>query len=221
MTFYIPIGILILEKIGGLAHLEKKDKDGKIDNRNNILQCAKQLFYARGYDAVGVQEIVKEAGITKPTLYYYFKSKFGLLEALLEEKCKPLLKELQCIQIKGNDIAEALYQIAKVYFITSSQDKEFYFLMVSSFYSARENDAYKAIKPYMVQQFVILRDIFDQASWLLGNMHGRQEQFALGFLGTINLYILAYYEKEVSGNKLVDDRILYSLVHQFMHGIFS
>lgn len=201
--------------------MEKCKKNEKIDNRNKILQCAKQLFYARGYDAVGVQEIVKAAGITKPTLYYYFKSKYGLLEALLEEKCKPLMEELEHISIKENDIAEVLYQVAKVYFITSSKDKEFYFLMVSSFYSARETDAYKAIKPYMLQQFVILREIFDQASWLLGNMHGRQEQFALGFLGTINLYILAYYEKEELGDKLVDDRVLYSLVHQFMHGIFS
>ena len=29
----------------------------------------------KGYDAVGVQEIVDTAGITKPTLYYYFGSK--------------------------------------------------------------------------------------------------------------------------------------------------
>ena len=41
-----------------------------MDNRERILQCALELFYAKGYDAVGVQEIAQKAGITKPTLYY-------------------------------------------------------------------------------------------------------------------------------------------------------
>ena len=39
-----------------------------MDNRERILQCALELFYAKGYDAVGVQEIAQKAGITKPTI---------------------------------------------------------------------------------------------------------------------------------------------------------
>ena len=54
-----------------------------MDNRENILTCALELFYQRGYDAVGIQEICQAAGITKPTLYHYFGSKYGLLEVLL------------------------------------------------------------------------------------------------------------------------------------------
>ena len=46
-----------------------------MDNRAEILNAALDLFHARGYDAVGVQEIVDRAGVTKPTLYYYFGSK--------------------------------------------------------------------------------------------------------------------------------------------------
>ena len=46
-----------------------------MENREMIMRCAKTLFYAKGYDAVGVQEIVDKAGVTKPTLYYYFGSK--------------------------------------------------------------------------------------------------------------------------------------------------
>ena len=49
-----------------------------MDNREKILNCALELFHARGYDAVGVQEIAETAGVTKPTLYYYFRNKRGL-----------------------------------------------------------------------------------------------------------------------------------------------
>ena len=41
-----------------------------MDNREIILKTAKSLFYARGYDGVGVQEIAEKSGVTKPTLYY-------------------------------------------------------------------------------------------------------------------------------------------------------
>ena len=47
-----------------------------MDNRKMILETALDLFYARGYDAVGVQEVAERSGVTKPTLYYYFKSKY-------------------------------------------------------------------------------------------------------------------------------------------------
>ena len=69
-----------------------------MDNRSILLQCAKELFYAKGYDAVGVQEIVDRAGLTKPTLYYYFGSKLGLLETLLEIQFEELrrMKTLIC-----------------------------------------------------------------------------------------------------------------------------
>lgn len=45
-----------------------------MDNREKILNCALELFHARGYDAVGVQEIAEMAGVTKPTLYYYLET---------------------------------------------------------------------------------------------------------------------------------------------------
>ena len=57
-----------------------------MDNREQILETALDLFYTRGYDAVGVQEIAEKSGVTNPTLYYYFKSKYGLLEQLLDSR---------------------------------------------------------------------------------------------------------------------------------------
>ena len=39
-----------------------------MENKERILECALELFYAKGYDAVGVQEIAERSGITKPSI---------------------------------------------------------------------------------------------------------------------------------------------------------
>ncbi len=48
-----------------------------------ILSTALDLFAVRGYDATSVREICEAAGITKPTLYHFYKSKDGVLRALV------------------------------------------------------------------------------------------------------------------------------------------
>jgi AcrR family transcriptional regulator len=52
---------------------------------SKIFDTACDLFYRRGVRAVGVDEIVCEAGVTKPSLYRAFKSKDDLIAACLRE----------------------------------------------------------------------------------------------------------------------------------------
>ncbi len=50
-----------------------------------IFETARELFYREGIRAVGVDEIVTRAGVTKPSLYRSFKSKDDLVAAVLRE----------------------------------------------------------------------------------------------------------------------------------------
>jgi AcrR family transcriptional regulator len=43
-----------------------------------LLEAALELFTQRGYAATSVREVCLAANVTKPVLYYYFKSKEGL-----------------------------------------------------------------------------------------------------------------------------------------------
>ncbi|PDQ18858.1 TetR family transcriptional regulator [Mesorhizobium sanjuanii] len=50
-----------------------------------ILRVARDLFYRRGIRAIGVDEIVKRAGVTKPSLYRSFPSKDELAASYLRQ----------------------------------------------------------------------------------------------------------------------------------------
>ena len=52
--------------------------------RQRLLETATELFAEKGYAGTSVREIVDRAGVSKPVLYYYFKSKEGLFYAILE-----------------------------------------------------------------------------------------------------------------------------------------
>jgi AcrR family transcriptional regulator len=53
-----------------------------------VFEAARDLFYHRGIRAVGVDEIVCKAGVTKPSLYRAFASKDELIAACLEESAR-------------------------------------------------------------------------------------------------------------------------------------
>lgn len=69
-----------------------------------IFDTALDLFYRRGIRAVGVDEIVCGAGVTKPSLYRAFKSKDELVAACLQESAREgRAAVLAAIQAAGPD----------------------------------------------------------------------------------------------------------------------
>ena len=67
----------------------------KTDTRHHIIEIASELFYKNGYNSTGINEIIKESGIAKATLYSHFKSKEDLLLVYLDVKDAELIKHIQ------------------------------------------------------------------------------------------------------------------------------
>src|SRR5919197_632267 len=70
--------------------MEKSDTIDQISEpkpraAERILGVARKLFYLEGIRAVGVDEIVRQAGVTKPSLYRSFPSKDELAASYLRE----------------------------------------------------------------------------------------------------------------------------------------
>ena len=61
--------------------------------REKVLAAAADLFYRKGFHAVGVEEIVRLAGVAKISMYRGFASKDDLAVAYLEERSRAFLEE--------------------------------------------------------------------------------------------------------------------------------
>ena len=68
-----------------MAGRERKEAGAGGEARERLLSGATALFASKGYAATTVREIVERAGVTKPVLYYYFRSKEGIYLELMRE----------------------------------------------------------------------------------------------------------------------------------------
>ena len=65
----------------------------KISTRDKIVNSAHKLFYERGYNATSIDDILKDAGLNKGSLYHLFKGKKEVLLAVIEERIAYSLKQ--------------------------------------------------------------------------------------------------------------------------------
>ena len=84
--------------------------------RERLLETAIDMFAEKGYAGTSVREIVEQAGVSKPVLYYYFQSKEGLFLAILE-MAENLQKELlaRILESAGNVLERLLLLYRRIY----------------------------------------------------------------------------------------------------------
>ena len=101
--------------------------------REKLLKKSLELFSKYGYDNVGIQKILDEVGVKKPTLYHYFGSKQGLLKEILETHYSKLTQLLEGTMEKPDDMIYTLEKIVKAFFSFAKENRDFYKLYFSRF----------------------------------------------------------------------------------------
>ena len=76
--------------------------------RAALIAAARRLFAARGYAAVGTEEIVREAGVTRGALYHHFDGKRGLMRAVYEQVEEELSTRLAESLVPGASVIDSL-----------------------------------------------------------------------------------------------------------------
>ena len=188
-----------------------------MSKKEDILERALTLFTKEGYENVGIQKIVTDSNVTKPTLYHYFGSKKGLLNAVLDFYFSPFLDGLTEKCIYNGDVVFILESVVKHYFSLVKLKPEIYRFMLSLVFSSKESEARNTALPYMEREFRAIESLFIAAEKDHGNMKGRSYNFTKSFLGMI----ITYTTNSFFGGNEIDDQKAHEACRQFMYGIFS
>jgi AcrR family transcriptional regulator len=92
----------------GLQHRERRVERRKARTRANLLAAARHLFASRGVERTTIADIAENADIAVGSFYNYFRTKDGLLDALIEEALPEQLRLLQLRQVQVSDPAEKI-----------------------------------------------------------------------------------------------------------------
>jgi AcrR family transcriptional regulator len=83
--------------------------------RRQIMDGARKVFLAQGFDAASMGEIARAAGVSKGTLYVYFDSKEKLFEAITREACAAQAEGVFSFDPTDSDVAAVLTRIGRGY----------------------------------------------------------------------------------------------------------
>lgn len=76
--------------------------------RSQIIAGARRVFIEMGFDAASMNDITREAGVSKGTIYVYFSSKEELFEALIEEERSAIFNDLYDALEMGQGVRNTL-----------------------------------------------------------------------------------------------------------------
>jgi AcrR family transcriptional regulator len=105
--------------------------------RQRLRRAALRIFAECGYAGASVQAIVDAAKVTKPTLYYYFGSKAGLYQALIDWAHDERFHLMREAARSGGALAEQLTAIWTALFEFIHQHRELMRIAFATAFAAR------------------------------------------------------------------------------------
>jgi AcrR family transcriptional regulator len=83
--------------------------------RRQIIAGARAVFLAQGFDAASMNDIARAAGVSKGTLYVYFKHKEQLFEAIVDDECEAQAEGIFELNHGDHDVEALLTRLGFAY----------------------------------------------------------------------------------------------------------
>lgn len=109
--------------------MARRKKEPQNVHRKNIAMAAESLFREKGIENTSMNDIAKEAGYSKATLYVYFKDKEELISVLVLESMQKLYEYISKALVNGDSV-ETRYKNICWALVKYQEDYPLYFGMV-------------------------------------------------------------------------------------------
>ena len=93
-----------------------KREQTKVQNRQAILDAAREVFGELGYDTATVRDIIRRTGLAAGTFYNYYRSKEEVFAALADEGAKRFAPQLKAIRSQSPDFEVFVRKAIEAYF---------------------------------------------------------------------------------------------------------
>ncbi|WFU47109.1 TetR/AcrR family transcriptional regulator [Sinorhizobium terangae] len=132
--------------------------------REQILEGAKRVFMRSNFDAASMNDITREAGVSKGTLYVYFENKEDLFEALIARERSLIVDSVKQFLNDNAPLEDALHDFGVTLVTSMTSDYTIRAMrtvlsvtdrmprLAQRFFTATPENGYTVLKTYLDQQ---------------------------------------------------------------------
>jgi AcrR family transcriptional regulator len=102
--------------------VRRTQQDRSNSTKADLVAAARELFAARGYQAVPADEIVRAAGVTRGALYHHYADKQGLFRAVVEELEREITADVEAAFSRAPDAVSGMAAALEVFLDTCLRD---------------------------------------------------------------------------------------------------
>ncbi len=183
-----------------------------VNTPERILQVAMRLFAKNGYHSCTVDDIAREAGVAKGTVYWHFSSKESLFEALLEHILRQYINQLKAIV---NTDASVLAQLREIVLMRTrfvETNPHFQDLMLSLWEQGVTAECRRRLLGWRRQHHRVISDLMRKGVGT-GELAMRSPELAAkAFVGMVDELMLHCTESQ-------HDDLVESVMEFLVHGI--
>ena len=164
------------------------------ETRRGILRAALKRFAHSGYAAASVAQIVSDARVSKPTLYYYFPDKAKLFEALVHEAHDERYRLMREAAMRAKDVRGQLVEILNVLFEYFAENRELMRIsLATAFASPGEVPSGLKYADRCERNFEFVHTLM-KAAVKRGELNPQfdSRELAFGFYGQANAYLMTH-----------------------------
>jgi AcrR family transcriptional regulator len=164
---------------------------GQTEAERRLLDSGLTLFSENGYNGTSVRQIIERAGVTRPVLYYYFKSKEDLFLRLVDTSFAEFNAHIDGILSKVSGCGERLKAVMAMAFERTEQSPETVRLISQVFFSASHEKIWPDARQLLGNRLDRIVRIM-QGGLKTGELSGGDaETLAFVFAGVMSMHIMA------------------------------
>jgi AcrR family transcriptional regulator len=101
----------------------------KAQNREAILEAAREVFAELGYDAAGVRDIIRRTALASGTFYNYFADKESVFRAVLDQSAQEVRRRLRSVRASATTLEQFVGDAYRAWFEFLVEDRLMFELM--------------------------------------------------------------------------------------------